>query len=174
MDDEELTDTSGARPGDNDTVASGQAADAELTSGDRPADNNELADQPADEVRTDNEAGEKEREDTDLDAEALDRADAERRTAVRMGNQVLVGSLVLHYEARDVQVVLDGDSALRVLTAFARRDDRGLSDPIDPSTSSAFSGWFVADLDQPLAISWIPGLGGQRRRTVIDPPVAAA
>ena len=91
-----------------------------------------------------------------------------------MDNRVLVGSLVLHYEARDVQVVLDGDSALRVLTAFARRDDRGLSDAIDPSTSSAFSGWFVADLDQPPAISWIPGLGGQRRRTVIDPPVAAA
>jgi len=169
MDDEELTNTEGTRPSDNGDDASGQPADVNLASDNGPADRNE----PDDGARVDDDGEDEDNEDEPVKV-ALGRADAERRAAVPMANQTVVGSLILHYEARDVQVVLDGNSALRVLTAFARRDDRGLSDPIDPFSSSAFSGWFVADLDQPLAISWIPGLAGQRRRTVIDPPVAAA
>jgi hypothetical protein len=89
-------------------------------------------------------------------------------------NLTTLGQLTLHYPSRDVTVLLDGDAALRLLTMFSQRREGGLADPLDPEMSEAAAGWVVLDLDEPLAMSWLPGLPGKRPRTSIDPAVAAA
>lgn len=89
-------------------------------------------------------------------------------------NALVFGRLVLHYESRDVTLILDGASALRLLAMFAQRRSSGLDDRIDPATSSALSGWVVLDVLEPLAMSWEPGLPQPRPRTAIDPAAPAA
>lgn len=84
-------------------------------------------------------------------------------------NPIIAGQLILHYEARDVTLVVDGAAALQILAMFQRRREGALGDVIDPHSSSAANGWFVLDLDQPLAMSWYPGIGSGARRTAIDP-----
>lgn len=88
-------------------------------------------------------------------------------------NRKRLGQITLHYPARDVKVLLDGDSAIRVLTMFRERAEGHWSDDINPLISSAERGWLVMDLTEPLAISYLP-LGDQTKRTSIDPAVYAA
>jgi hypothetical protein len=77
------------------------------------------------------------------------------------------GQLIVHFAARDVTTMLDGATAMRVLQMFQRRREGALGDEI--RRSSAGNLWFVFDIDEPLAISWIPGLPGQHPRTAVDP-----
>ena len=88
-------------------------------------------------------------------------------------NSGVFGTVTLHYPARDVRVVLDGATALRLLEMFARRQT-GPSDPLDTASSTAFAGWLVLDLEELLAVSWWPSTGGRPDRTVLDPPVPLA
>lgn len=90
------------------------------------------------------------------------------------GNRFVMGTLVLHYPQRDVTVVLDGDSGLRLLTMFWQRTEGGLADQLDPFRSSARDGWFVLDLDDVLAMTWVPGLATRPGRTAVDPATAEA
>ncbi|MDA8063853.1 MAG: hypothetical protein M0T80_15750 [Actinomycetota bacterium] len=93
--------------------------------------------------------------------------------SVAVVNRGVLGQLVLHYPDRDVTVLLDGEAAIRVLTMFARRREGGLGDVLNPTLSSAASGWVVLDLQEPLALSWLPGLPSRAPRTAVDPAVAA-
>ena len=86
-------------------------------------------------------------------------------------NQLKVGYLTLHYPTRDVRIPVDGDAALRVMAAHQRRRQQGLGDILNPTFSSAASGWLTLDPEEPMAISWLPGLGQQRRRMAIDPAI---
>lgn len=104
--------------------------------------------------------------------------EAERRQpdeveTVQETNRKRLGQITLHYPARDVKVLLDGDSAIRLLTMFRERDEGHWSDYLNPFISSAERGWLVMDLTEPLAISYLP-LGDQAKRTSIDPAVYAA
>jgi hypothetical protein len=91
-----------------------------------------------------------------------------QRSLIQLMNQGQLGLLVLHFPERDVKLVFDGDSALRVLTMFKDRTDRKWKDQLNPTSSSALSGWCVLDLRLPLAISWMP-MGDEPPRTAIDP-----
>ena len=84
-------------------------------------------------------------------------------------NQAQLGKLTLHYPERDVTVLVDGDAALRVMSAHRRRAHLGLGDILDPAISQARSGWLTLDPQEPLAISWLPGLPGKQPRMAIDP-----
>ena len=86
-------------------------------------------------------------------------------------NRLVAGVLTLHYPERDVKTALDGDSALRLLTMFARRREDGLADHLDPDESTARAGWLVLDLAEVRAMSWWPVTGSKPPRTVIDPPL---
>lgn len=95
------------------------------------------------------------------------------QAALRIQNMATVGQLTLHYAERDVTVLLDGDAAVRLLTMFARRAERGLADRLDPERSRAANGWVVLDLQEPLAMSWLPGLPSRPPRTAVDPALSA-
>ena len=88
-------------------------------------------------------------------------------------NSDVFGTVTLHYPERDVRVVLDGATALRLLSMFARRRT-GPSDRLDPNDSTALAGWLVVDLNELLAVSWWPSLSELPDRTVLDPPVPTA
>lgn len=94
--------------------------------------------------------------------------------SVAVANRAVLGQLVLHYPVRDVTVLLDGEAAIRVLTMFARRREGGFGDVLNPLMSSGASGWVVLDLQEPLAMSWLPGLPARAPRTAVDPAVTAA
>jgi hypothetical protein len=96
-----------------------------------------------------------------------------RPLTIAARNLITPGQLTLHYPSRDVTVLLDGDAAMRLLTMFSQRREGGLADLLDPDMSEAAAGWVVLDLDEPLAMSWLPGLPSKRPRTAIDPAVAA-
>jgi hypothetical protein len=111
------------------------------------------------------------------DVEEPDPFDAmpERRPlSIAARNLTTLGQLSVHYPARTVDFLLDGDAALRLLTMFAQRREGGLADVLDPDTSDATAGWVVLDLGEPLAMSWMPGLPSKRPRTAIDPAVSVA
>ncbi|OIQ85807.1 hypothetical protein GALL_323560 [mine drainage metagenome] len=91
---------------------------------------------------------------------------------IRNLNMKLCGLLTLHYPARDVKLIVDGDAALRILSMFHQRSDKRWTDHLDPRWSSAASGWVVLDLGEPLAMSYMP-MSEPRERTVVDPQVAA-
>lgn len=99
-------------------------------------------------------------------------ADTTREARVQAINRAVLGQLVLHYESRDVTVVLDGDAGLRVMAMFANRKEGRWADILDPEQSWALSGWLVLDLHEPLAMSWLPGLPAQPARTAVDPAPA--
>lgn len=88
-------------------------------------------------------------------------------------NAAVIGTVTLHYAARDVRIPIDGASALRMLSMYRSRREGGLDDPLSVAGSSAWSGWVVWDLDEPLAMSWMPRLP-ERPRTAIDPELAAS
>lgn len=110
------------------------------------------------------------------EGQELDAVEAEGasspRTQVRMSevNATLVGDLILHYPARNVSLLCDGDAAMRLLTMFRRRTSTGYDDRLSPQ-ESANSGWIVVDLAEnpPLAMSWLPRWPLRRPRTAIDP-----
>ena len=106
---------------------------------------------------------------------AMDEAERRQKDeveTVQETNRKRLGQITLHYPARDVKVLLDGDSAMRLLTMFRERDEGHWSDYLNPFISSAEHGWLVMDLTEPLAISYLP-LGDQAKRTSIDPAVYA-
>lgn len=82
-----------------------------------------------------------------------------------------IGTLILHFAERDVEFVLDGPSAMRAMTMLSKRRELGLADRLSPS-SSPDSCWYVFDLKEPLAASWIPGARRPQRRTAVDPQAA--
>jgi hypothetical protein len=102
------------------------------------------------------------------DDESEHNPEVHHRSLIQLINQGQLGLLVLHFRERDVKLVFDGDSALRVLTMFKDRTDRKWKDQLNPTSSSALSGWCVLDLRLPLAISWMP-IGDEPPRTAIDP-----
>lgn len=106
-------------------------------------------------------------------ADAKEPEDRDDDGPVRTINRAVLGQLVLHYESRDVTVVLDGDAGLRVMTTFANRKDERWADTLHPEESWALSGWLVLDLQEPLAMSWLPGLPARVPRTTVDPAPAA-
>jgi hypothetical protein len=85
-------------------------------------------------------------------------------------NQAYLGTLTLHYPERDVTVLLDGDAALRVMAAHQRRRHAGYGDRLEPSVTSAHTAWVTLDPQEPLAMSWLPGLPHKPSRMAIDPP----
>lgn len=91
-------------------------------------------------------------------------------------NAYRMGIVTLHGRDRDVEVVLDGASALRLLLLYQQRraGDSPLADQIDLVTSSARNAWLVADFEELIAISWWPDLPRNSPRTAIDPVVDAA
>jgi hypothetical protein len=86
-------------------------------------------------------------------------------------NRRLYGELVLHYPSRDVTVLLDGDTGLRVMRLFLQPDATEFADPIGPG-SDADRGWLALDLDQLMAISWQIA-SPNPTRLAVDPPAAA-
>jgi hypothetical protein len=143
---------------------------AEDAGGDHPADDPD-EDQPAGSSAEDEQPGD------EVDVERVDLVEGmpqPRPLSVAARNLSTLGQLTLHYPSRDVTVLLDGDAALRLLTMFSQRREGGLADVLDPDTSDATAGWVVLDLDEPLAMSWLPGLRGKRPRTAIDPAISAA
>lgn len=105
------------------------------------------------------------------DAEAA--ADRLERTLGTIAeNQATLGELTLSYPARDVVLVLDGLTAAKVLAAYADPVKRTrLQDEVDTATSSMRNVWASFDLDQLLAVSWMPGLPTRAlSRMTVDPP----
>lgn len=91
---------------------------------------------------------------------------------IRKFNMGINGVATIHYPARDVQVSVDGDSAMRLLSMFQSRSDARWKDYLDPRWAQANSGWLVLDLSEPLAISYAPA-GTPTDRTAIDPVARA-
>ena len=83
-------------------------------------------------------------------------------------NRQVVGQLTLHYASRDVRIPVDGDAAMRIMSAHQVRTNRGMGDLLLP-VSSARDGWVTLDADEPLAISWLPELPLPEARMAIDP-----
>ena len=82
---------------------------------------------------------------------------------------VVLGHLVLHCPSRDIVLPMDGASAMRIMTIYALRGRVSLGDHIGPG-SSPEDAWFVLDVEEAVAMSWLPGLPSRRPRTAIDPP----
>jgi hypothetical protein len=112
-------------------------------------------------------------------ADSADSADSPheepyQRYSIRASNMGVIGTVTLHGPSRDVHLLMDGESALRLLKCFEQRSDRGYADYLDIDRSSARNGWLVIDLDEFDAMSWRPGTAKKGPRTVIDPLVEAA
>lgn len=107
---------------------------------------------------------------SDAGAAAADRL--ERTLGTIAENQATLGELTLSYPARDVVLVLDGLTAAKVLAAYADPVKRTrLQDEVDTATSSMRNVWASFDLDQLLAVSWMPGLPTRAlSRMTVDPP----
>lgn len=85
-------------------------------------------------------------------------------------NASVTGTLVVHFPERDVRTVLDGLTAMRVLTCFARRGSQFADDV--RLTGAAENRWFVVDLAAALAVSWEPedAAHGLDHPVAFDPP----
>lgn len=105
---------------------------------------------------------------------ASDPSEPNRIRATVEDNKATPGTLVLHMKDRDVFTAMDGDAALRVMKMFELRDGRVLADAFSPFISSAEAGWFVIDLEDVKAMSWVPGRRSAPPRTVVDPLPAQA
>ena len=113
-------------------------------------------------------------------ATGLDEADVTEKEAMSFiltqGNAPIFGELILHFAERDVPIILDGETAARVIATFAepwRR--RRLQDRIDPATSPMSNMWSTFDLSRLLGASWIPGVATKAdSRMTVDPPLPAA
>jgi hypothetical protein len=83
-------------------------------------------------------------------------------------NRIVLGTLYAHFAERDVQFILDGDAAMRLMAIFSNRGNRSMDDRLHPSTSDARNLWIALDHKVPLAMSWIPGVK-EAPLTTIDP-----
>ncbi len=54
-------------------------------------------------------------------------------------NETVLGYLIVHYPERDVSLLVDGDAALRIMAAHARRRTAGLGETLDPAVSWPFT-----------------------------------
>lgn len=140
--------------------------------GDKPT--TDPAHDPAAAARTEGTEANADDENDDEPTDSSEGTAEPRQLSVMVRNLSVLGHLSLHYPSRDVTVLLDGDAAMRLMAMYAQRRERGLADLLDPVLSSAESGWVVLDIDEPLAMSWLPGLPGKRPRTTIDPALVAA
>lgn len=101
----------------------------------------------------------------------------ERRPQTRAElNRLKFGQLYLHTVTRDVVVLLDGESAARVMAVFAGTGRRSvMRDVMSPALSDMANLWLAVDLREVVAISWIPGLPSTADRVMtVDPPVPEA
>lgn len=87
-------------------------------------------------------------------------------------NRLVYGRVVVHFPERDVEFVLDGDAALRLMAIHARRDRPWMDDRLRPESSKAANLWISLDVQRALAMTWIPTLK-ERSLTTIDPEYPA-
>lgn len=85
-------------------------------------------------------------------------------------NRQTAGRLSLHYPAREIELIVDGDAALRLLSMW-NRSTHDLADDPDPARAYAGFGWAGIDLSSVLVATWTPGLGDSTERVVVDPVV---
>lgn len=126
-------------------------------------DNPHIGDSSEDEESVEDQSADHDGEDDDAHHPS-----AEDVLVIREINMGLAGVLSLHYQARDVRIPVDGDSAMRILTMFKTGSDERWKDDLDPRWSSAASGWVVLDIQQLLAMSYYPQTP-PRGRTAVDP-----
>jgi hypothetical protein len=114
--------------------------------------------------------------DTDLgdgDEDAGDEAAAlpvERRL---LGADQL-GYLSVSYTSRNVNYVVDGSCAARVMAVFAGNLSRHAQDLMLPGVADMNNLWVTLSLDDVLGMSWMPGLPSAQPRTMtVDPPPPA-
>lgn len=90
-------------------------------------------------------------------------------------NQATLGELIVHSTTRDIVIVLDGASALRVMAVFDGTASRALlRDALVPGRSAMTNLWTTIDFDRVVGLTWIPGLPSRADRTMaVDPPVPA-
>lgn len=141
-----------------------ESDDAILTAADGSESGGEVMTATSQEVATSDGPG------SDLSPESL------REATVQEVNRIRIGQLVLHARERDITVVLDGDSAARVMSVFAgtgRR--REMWDLMSPELSNMANLWVSVDLREVVAISWFPGLPSPADQVMtVDPPVPDA
>lgn len=88
-------------------------------------------------------------------------------------NSKVLGTLTVHYAARDVNIRMDGGHALDLLAMFARGDIPREIDKIRSDTV-ATRGFTVIDTTTPLGMTWTPTDLAGIARTTIDPGEAVA
>lgn len=88
----------------------------------------------------------------------------------RVRNRFTLGQLIVHYPERDVSVVIDGDSALRLIGVFAGHVPARELDRVHLAEATADNVWVGVSLEGVLAMSWIPGISNRPSRAVVDPP----
>ena len=146
---------------------------------DQPDRDHDIADQDGQHTDAEDEHpdGLDDESDDAFEGDPLAAAVAKSRLTLSALNAAQIGTLVLHFAARDVTVVVDGDAALRLLEIYRHRGDKRtvgqFADRFNPASSSAVCGWVVTDLatDDLLAVSWIPGVPSKPPRVAIDPAV---
>ena len=137
---------------------------------DRPDPAHDIADQDDQHTDAEDQPG-------GLDDDPLAAAVAKSRLTLSAINAARLGTLVLHFAARDVTVLIDGDAAMRLLEIYRQRGQSSAveqyAEGLDPANSSASVGWVVTDpaSDDLLAVSWIPGLPSKPPRVAVDPEV---
>ena len=158
-----------------DTTPEGEAGDG---TDDRPAPSHDLPEQDDQHDDADDHPdGLDDEPDDAFDDDPLAAAVASSRLTLSAVNAARLGTLVLHFAARDVTVLVDGDAALRLLEIYRQRGQRSAveqyAEGLDPVNSSAEVGWVVTDpaSDDLLAVSWIPGLPSKPPRVAVDPDV---
>lgn len=80
-----------------------------------------------------------------------------RALVVQQINQATPGRMTLHYKARDVNVDVPGDVALRTMVVFRRNRIDGLDDPVDLDSTLALCPAGAFGLKGLLAVTWEPG-----------------
>ncbi len=108
----------------------------------------------------------------DPDAQAGGASPGLHRRTMNEVNAVLLGTLTVCYPERDVQILLDGDAAMRTIAAFRTGRRHQFEDKLDPTTPAAACGWVALDMN-PMAMWWLPGLpnAGSTRMTIDPEPV---
>lgn len=106
-------------------------------------------------------------------AGTVDPAEAAARFAehVRRSNAEVEGRLTLHYRSRDVAVMTDGASAMRIIATWQQRP--AFPPRLNPKWSSARFEWLGIDLDELMGCLWEPDLspdsGVVPERITLDP-----
>ena len=87
-------------------------------------------------------------------------------------NAVMLGTLTVCYPERDVQILLDGDAAMRTIAAFRTGRRHEFEDTLDPTKPAAACGWVALDMN-PMAMWWVPAVptAGSTRMTIDPEPV---